>query len=66
MGAGHVFAAGRIESGVAVPGAKILVIPQKKEAIVRSVDIAGTPVSHARSGTSVDLLLGGIEASDIG
>jgi sulfate adenylyltransferase subunit 1 len=58
-GAGNDFRgyAGRIESGVLRPGAKVIALPSGRATTVKSVTLLGRPMPEARAGDSVTIEL---------
>lgn len=58
---GVVVVGGKIEGGAVRPGNKVLIMPSKEIATVKSIEVDGKSVAVGRSGDSCDIMLTGIE-----
>jgi elongation factor 1 alpha-like protein len=60
-----VVVSGKIEGGAVKIGTKVLIMPSKELATVKSVEVGGKTAPVARAGDSCDILLTGIEPSAV-
>ena len=60
-----VIVSGKIEGGAVKVGTKVLIMPSKELATVKSVEVDGKTAHVARAGDSCDILLNGIEPSAV-
>lgn len=62
---GAVTVGGKLEGGAMRPGSKVLLVPGYEPATVKSIEVSGQPVQLARAGDSADVVLTGVDASNL-
>jgi elongation factor 1 alpha-like protein len=62
---GAVTVGGKLEGGALKPGTKVMLVPGYETATIKSLEVSGQPVQLARAGDSADVVLAGVDASNL-